>query len=118
MNRFVFLLVALSMLAVTQGCQEGPQMFVENTYHDFGEEGDFLGGVICVDSNVAGAPFSILDRHQTYSVDDVTFECSLLPADGYTVTFKEVSGYRSPGSIEFELKAGQETFIRGIYAPN
>ncbi len=119
MKRFSLILVVLLTAIVTQGCQEGPQIHMETTYHDdCAEEGDFLGGVICVDSNVAGCPFSIVDRYETYSVDDVTFACYLLPAEGYTVTFEEVPGYKSPGSIDFELKAGEETFVRGTYAPH
>ncbi|MBN2096822.1 hypothetical protein JW752_05540 [Candidatus Peregrinibacteria bacterium] len=118
MNRFLLPLAVLSVVALTQGCQEDPQIHTETVYHDFGEEDDFLGGIICVDSNVAACPFSILNRHETYSVDDITFKCSLLPAEGYTVTFEEVPGYRSPGAIDFQLMAGQETFVRGTYAPN
>ncbi|MBU1018202.1 hypothetical protein KKA33_04205 [Patescibacteria group bacterium] len=118
MKRFSLLLAVLLTAIMAGGCQEGPQIFMETTHHDFGEEGDFLGGVICVDSNVAGCPFTIEDRLYTYSVKDATFKCNLLPSEGYTVTFEEVPGYESPGAIEFELKAGQETFVRAVYRPN
>ena len=112
------LLLVVAVAIVTGGCQECPEIIIETANCDECKIGDFQAGRICMDSNVAGCPFTVISRFQTIIWSDTTFSCRLLEADGYTVTFREVEGYETPGSMDVELKAGERIMAQGNYAPN
>ncbi len=117
MKRLSLLLVVL-VAAMLGGCGSGPQLVLETADCAECQEGDFQAGMICADSNVACAPFSIVNRLQTLSVADNTFTCHLLEADGYTIAFDEVSGYEGPGSIDLELQEGRRIVVQALYKKN
>ncbi len=117
MKRLSLLLVVL-VAAVLGGCESGPQIVIETADCAECQEGDFQAGMICMDSNVAGCPFNVVNRLQTITWKGKTFDCHLLEADGYLVTFEEVEDYESPGSMDLELKEGRRIVVQGLYKPD
>lgn len=117
MKHFSILLVAI-VAAMLGGCETCPEIIVETADCTECKIGDFQSGRICMDSNVAGCPFTVISRLQDVIWSDKTFACRLLEADGYIITFREVAGYETPGSMPIELKAGERIMIQGLYKPN
>jgi hypothetical protein len=111
-------MVAITILSFW-GCGESePQIIIETTQNDFGEESDFLGGMICMDCNLDGCPFTIYDRHMKVTVEDATFACHLLEEGMYDIDFHDISEYKTPPCVDdYPLSAGEEVLVTGHYVP-
>lgn len=115
MKHFSILLVAI-VATMLGGCETCPQIIIEPADCAECQEGDFQAGMICMDSNVASAPFSIKCRLHDMPIKGNTYICYLLQPDGYTVTFEEVSGYERPDkSMDLELKANRRIVVTATY---
>jgi hypothetical protein len=107
------LFICLAFISV--GCG-GPETNVERTQYK-NTEADFPAGKICVDSNVAAAPFTITDRDQIDVVTKVTYFCKVLEVGEYTVKFEEVKTFSGtpPAAENLELTDGLRIDVTGTY---
>lgn len=76
-------------------------------------------GEICVDANIAAAPFILTDRDGTISISASTYRCLPLYPGGYTVEFQAADGYTQtpPMAGPIELLKGERYEVTGLYVP-
>jgi hypothetical protein len=78
----------------------------------------FPAGQLCVDSDLGGAPFQIVDRNGVLVITSTTTSCFTLQPGGYTVRYLKVKDLEfTPPDCDVQMKDCDDHLCKGVYAP-